>query len=66
LSQKWDSPHASFPIPKDLEKRKEIGNEVEKRRSEIRRLRNEAKAIVTAAKARVERMILSEEEIGEN
>jgi hypothetical protein len=39
---------------------------VKKRRSEAKRLRTEAEAVVTAAKARVERMILGEEEISEN
>jgi hypothetical protein len=50
-----------LPVPKDLQKQQEIGNEVKKRRSEVKRLRNEAEAVVTAAKARVERMILGEE-----
>ncbi|WP_068510572.1 restriction endonuclease subunit S [Leptolyngbya sp. O-77] len=50
-----------LPVPKDLQKQQEIGNEVKKRRSEAKRLRNEAEAVVTAAKARVERMILGEE-----
>ena len=49
-----------LPIPKDLKKQQEIGNEVNKRRSKAKWLRNEAEAIV-AAKARVERMILGEE-----
>lgn len=50
-----------LPIPKDLQKQQKIGNEVKKRRSEAKRLRNEAEAVVTAAKTRVERMILGEE-----
>jgi restriction endonuclease S subunit len=53
-----------LPIPKDLQKQKEIGSEVKKRRSEARRLRTESEAVVAAAKSRVERMILGEEEIG--
>ena len=52
-----------LPIPKNLQKQKEIGSEVEKRRSEAKRLRNEAEAVVAAAKARVERMILGEETV---
>jgi type I restriction enzyme S subunit len=52
-----------LPAPKDLQKQQEIGNEVKKRRSEAKRLRNEAEAVVTAAKARVERMILGEETV---
>ncbi len=55
-----------LPVPKDLQKQQEIGNEVKKRRSEAKRLRSEAEAVVAAAKARVERMILGEEEIEEN
>jgi hypothetical protein len=55
-----------LPAPKDLQKQQEIGNEVKKRRSEAKRLRNEAEAVVAAAKARVERMILGEEGIDEN
>ena len=52
-----------LPIPKNLQKQKEIGSEVEKRRSEAKRLRNEAETVVAAAKARVERMILGEETV---
>ncbi|PZV15367.1 MAG: hypothetical protein DCF22_07485 [Leptolyngbya sp.] len=54
-----------LPVPKDLQKQKEIGSEVEKRRSEAKRLRSQAEAVVAAAKARVERMILGEEETSE-
>jgi type I restriction enzyme S subunit len=50
-----------LPIPKDLQKQKEIGSEVKKRRSEAKRLRTESEAVVAAAKSRVERMILGEE-----
>jgi type I restriction enzyme, S subunit len=50
-----------LPIPKDLQKQKTIGYEVEKRRNEVKRLRSQADAVVTAAKARVERMILGED-----
>ena len=52
-----------LPIPKDLVRQKEIGDEIEKRRREIKRLRSQAEAVVTAAKTRVERMILSEEPV---
>lgn len=52
-----------LPIPKDLDRQKEIGDEIEKRRSEVRHLQLEAEAVVTAAKARVERMILGEETV---
>lgn len=52
-----------LPIPKDLQKQQEIGNEVKKRRTEAKQLRGEADAIVTAAKTRVERMILGEETV---
>ncbi|MGQ9873221.1 N-6 DNA methylase [Leptodesmis sp.] len=55
-----------LPVPKDLQKQQEIGNEVKRRRNEAKQLRHGAKAVVTSAKARVERMILGEEEIGEN
>jgi hypothetical protein len=48
---------------KDLQKQKEIGYEVEKRRNEAKRLRSQAEAVVAAAKARVERMILNEETV---
>jgi type I restriction enzyme, S subunit len=50
-----------LPIPKDLHKQKEIGDEIEKRRNEAKRLRSQAEAIVTEAKARVERMMLGED-----
>jgi type I restriction enzyme, S subunit len=50
-----------LPIPKDLQKQKEIGSEVKKRRSEAKLLRSQAEAIVTEAKARVERMMLCED-----
>lgn len=51
------------PVPKDLQKQQEIGNEVKKRRNEAKQLRHEAEAVVTSAKARVERMILGEETV---
>lgn len=54
-------------VPKaDTSQQKFIGAELERRRSEAKRLRNEAEAVVTAAKARVERMILGEEKVSEN
>ncbi|NJO76394.1 MAG: hypothetical protein HC833_23190 [Leptolyngbyaceae cyanobacterium RM1_406_9] len=54
-----------IPVPsKDIQNK--ISTEVIRRRGEAQRLRNEVEAVVTAAKARVERMILGEEEIGEN
>lgn len=52
-----------LPVPKDLQKQQEIGNEVKKRRSEAKQLRHEAEAVVTSAKARVERIILGEETV---
>lgn len=52
-----------LPIPKDLHKQKEIGDEIEKRCTEVKRLRSQAEAVVTTAKARVERMILGEETV---
>lgn len=52
-----------LPIPKDLKKQAEIGEEVASRRAEAKRLRAEAETVVTEAKARVERMILGEEEV---
>lgn len=39
-----------------------VGKEVARRRSEAKRLRNEAQTLVTEAKARVEQMILGEED----
>lgn len=39
---------------------------MDRRRSEAKRLRSEAEAVVTAVKARVERMILGEEIIEES
>jgi len=49
-----------IPVPsKDIQDK--ISTEVIRRRSKAKRLRNEAEAVVTAAKARVERMILGEE-----
>jgi type I restriction enzyme, S subunit len=55
-----------LPIPQELQKQKKIGDEVEQLRAEAKRLRSEAEAVVTAAKARVERMILGEEETDDN
>lgn len=55
-----------LPIPQNLQKQKKIGDEVEQLRTEAKRLRLEAEAVVTAAKARVERMILGEEETNDN
>lgn len=52
-----------LPILRDLHKQKEIGDESEKGRNEAKLLRSQAEAIVSAAKARVERMILGEETV---
>ncbi|MFQ3618757.1 MAG: restriction endonuclease subunit S [Cyanobacteriota bacterium] len=49
-----------IPVP-TIEIQEQILGEVAHRRREAKRLRNEAEAIVTSAKARVERMILGEE-----
>jgi len=54
-----------IPVP-TIEIQEQILGEVARRRSEAKRLRNEAEAVVAAAKARVERMILGEEGIDEN
>lgn len=51
-----------LPILKDLKRQAEIGEEVARRRAEAKSLRTEAETLVTEAKARVERMILGEEE----
>jgi len=49
-----------IPVPsKDIQNK--ISTEVIRRRGEAQRLRNEAEAVVAAAKVRVERMILGEE-----
>lgn len=53
-----------LPIPKNLNKQKEISDEIEKRRLEVKRLRTEAEAVVAISKAQVERMILGEETVG--
>lgn len=55
-----------LPIPKDLNRQKELGNEIEKRRNEARQLKSDAEQVVSEAKARVERMILGEEVIGDD
>lgn len=47
--------------PKEIQDK--IAQKVQQRRSEAKRLRSQAEAIVTAAKARVERMILGEETV---
>ena len=52
-----------IPIPRK-EIQHEISTEVFRRRREAKRLRTESEAVVAAAKSRVERMILGEEEIG--
>jgi restriction endonuclease S subunit len=54
-----------IPVP-TIEIQEQILGEVARRRSEAKRLRNEAEAVVSDAKARVERMILGEEGIDEN
>ncbi len=54
-----------IPVP-NQEIQAEISSEVVRRRTEAKRLRSEAEAVVTAAKARVERMILGEEETNDN
>jgi type I restriction enzyme S subunit len=46
-----------------VETQERIVDEIARRRAEARRLRTEAEAIVTKAKARVERMILGEEAV---
>lgn len=51
-----------LPIPKDLRRQTEIGAEVARRRTEAKRLRTEAETLIAQAKARVERMILDEED----
>lgn len=50
-----------LPIPKDLNKQKAIGEEIEKRRSTAKLLRSQAESVVAIAKAKVEKMILGEE-----
>ena len=51
-----------LPILKDLNKQKVIGEEIEKRRSTAKLLRSQAESVVAIAKAKVEKMILGEEE----
>lgn len=51
-----------LPIPSEWHKQVELGQEIVRRRAEARRLRTEAEQVVTAARARVERMMLGEEE----
>jgi restriction endonuclease S subunit len=51
-----------LPIPKDVNKQMEIGDEISRRRAEAKRLRIEAENLVIESKARVERMILGEED----
>lgn len=52
-----------LPIPQDLYKQVEIGDEISRRRAEAKRLRAEAENLVIQAKARVEQMILGEKEV---
>jgi hypothetical protein len=49
-----------------LNQQEKVISRVQVYRSEAKRLRSQAEAVVVAAKARVEQMILGEEEIGEN
>jgi restriction endonuclease S subunit len=49
-----------------LDQQKKVISRVQAYRSEAKQLRSQAEAVVAVAKARVERMILGEEEIGEN
>lgn len=60
-----DLQYLKIPVP-PLDVQQTIIDEMDRRRSEVKRLRSQAEAVVAAAKARVERMILGEEEIGEN
>jgi restriction endonuclease S subunit len=53
--------NVKLPIPHDLKRQEQIGEEVARRRTEAKRLRAEAEQVVVEAKARVERMILGEE-----
>lgn len=54
----------SLKVPKaNVIQQKLIGAELEHRRSEAKRLRSQAEAVITAARARVERMILGEETV---
>lgn len=52
-----------LPIPENLNKQTEISAEISRRRAEARRLRTEAENSINQAKARVERMILGEEDV---
>jgi type I restriction enzyme, S subunit len=54
-----------IPVP-NQEIQTEISSEIVRRRTEAKRLRSEAEVVVMAAKARVEQMILGEEEITDN
>jgi hypothetical protein len=47
--------------PKDSQKQKELGDEVEKHRSEAKQSPCQAEVVVAGAKARVEQLILGEE-----
>jgi type I restriction enzyme S subunit len=55
--------NVKLPIAKELRRQAEIGEEVTRRRTEAKRLRIEAETVVIEAKARVERMILGQEEV---
>jgi restriction endonuclease S subunit len=55
--------NVKLPIPRDLNRQTDIGEEVERQRTEARRLCAEAETIIAEAKARVERMILGQEEV---
>jgi type I restriction enzyme, S subunit len=50
-----------LPIPSDLPKQKKIGDEIKKRCKAAKQLRLEAEEVVVKAKAKVEKMILGEE-----
>jgi type I restriction enzyme S subunit len=54
--------YLKIPVP-PLDVQQTIIDEMDRRRSEAKRLRSQAEAVVVAAKARVERMILGEETV---
>jgi type I restriction enzyme, S subunit len=60
-----DIKNTLIPVP-NQETQNEVSSEVVRRRTEAKILRSEAEAVVAAAKARVERMILGEEETNDN
>jgi restriction endonuclease S subunit len=57
-----DLQHLKIPVP-PLDIQQQIVDEMDRRRGKTKQLRSQAEAVVTAAKARVERMILGEEEV---